>query len=244
MPSMSKIKVEKIYKQYSKRYVVNGISLEIERGEIVGFLGPNGSGKTTTFYIIVGIVSPDEGNVYFDEKNITNWPIYKRARLGIGYLPQEHSVFRSLSVEDNIKAVLELKGVYGKELNKKTDEVLEYMGLTKVRKTIASALSGGEKRRLEVARMIALEPSFLLLDEPFTGIDPIAINDIQNIIKRLREDKNIGVLITDHNVRETLKIVDRAYIIYNGEVLIEGDAKTLINDPKAREIYLGHSFEM
>lgn len=244
MPSMSKIKVEKVYKQYSKRYVVNGISLEIERGEIVGFLGPNGSGKTTTFYIIVGIVSPDEGNVYFDEKNITNWPIYKRARLGIGYLPQEHSVFRSLSVEDNIKAVLELKGVYGKELNKKTDEVLEYMGLTKVRKTIASALSGGEKRRLEVARMIALEPSFLLLDEPFTGIDPIAINDIQNIIKRLREDKNIGVLITDHNVRETLKIVDRAYIIYNGEVLIEGDAKTLINDPKAREIYLGHSFEM
>ncbi|MCX8029863.1 MAG: LPS export ABC transporter ATP-binding protein [Brevinematales bacterium] len=241
---MSRLKVDRVYKQYGKRFVVNGISLEIEKGEIVGFLGPNGSGKTTTFYIIVGIVSPDGGNVFFDDQNITGWPIYKRARLGIGYLPQEHSVFRSLSVEDNIKAILELKGYFGKELNKRTDEVIEYMGLNKVRKTIASALSGGEKRRLEVARMISLEPSFLLLDEPFTGIDPIAINDIQNIIKMLREDKNIGVLITDHNVRETLRIVDRAYIIYNGEVLIQGNAETLINDPKAREIYLGHSFDI
>ncbi|MFN4245422.1 MAG: LPS export ABC transporter ATP-binding protein [Brevinematia bacterium] len=241
---MSRIRVEKVYKQYNKRYVVNGLSLEIEKGEIVGFLGPNGSGKTTTFYMIVGIVSPDSGNIFFDDKNITNWPMYKRARLGIGYLPQEHSVFRSLSVEDNIKAVLELKGIFGRTLNKKTYEVLEYMGLTKVRKTIAAALSGGEKRRLEVARMIALEPSFLLLDEPFTGIDPIAINDIQNIVKRLSEEKGIGVLITDHNVRETLKIVDRAYIIYNGEVLIDGSAEFLINDPKAKEIYLGRSFEI
>lgn len=241
---MSRIKVDKVYKEYNKRFVVNNISLEIEKGEIVGFLGPNGSGKTTTFYMIVGIVPPDGGNIFFDNKNITNWPIYKRAQLGIGYLPQEHSIFRSLSVEDNIKAILELKGIFGKELKIKTDEVLEYMGLSKIRKTIASALSGGEKRRLEVARMISLEPSFLLLDEPFTGIDPIAINDIQNIIKTLREDKKIGVLITDHNVRETLKIVDRAYIIYNGEILIEGSAETLINDPKAKEIYLGHSFEM
>ncbi|MCS7299423.1 MAG: LPS export ABC transporter ATP-binding protein [Spirochaetia bacterium] len=241
---MSKLRVEKVYKQYNRRFVVNGISIEISRGEIVGFLGPNGSGKTTTFYIIVGIVSPDGGNVFFDDKNITNLPIYKRAQLGIGYLPQEHSVFRSMSVEDNVKCILELKGYIGKELNKRTDEVLDYMGLTKVRKTIASALSGGEKRRLEVARMIALEPSFLLLDEPFTGIDPIAINDIQNIVRMLREDKNIGVLITDHNVRETLKIVDRAYIIHNGEIMIEGDAGTLINDPKAREIYLGQSFDI
>lgn len=241
---MSILRVDKVYKQYSKRYVVNGISLQIEKGEIVGFLGPNGSGKTTTFYMIVGIVTPDGGNIFFDNQNITNWPIYKRAQLGIGYLPQEHSIFRSLSVEDNIRAVLELKGFFGKELNKRVDEVLDYMGLTKVRKTIASALSGGEKRRLEVARMIALEPNFLLLDEPFTGIDPIAINDIQTIVKKLREDKGIGVLITDHNVRETLKIVDRAYIIYQGEILIEGDANTLINDPKAKEIYLGHSFEM
>lgn len=241
---MSILKVDKVYKQYSKRYVVNGISLQLEKGEIVGFLGPNGSGKTTTFYMIVGIVNPDGGNIFFDNQNITRWPIYKRAQLGIGYLPQEHSIFRALSVEDNVKAVLELKGFFGKELNKRTDEVLDYMGLIKVRKTIASALSGGEKRRLEVARIIALEPNFLLLDEPFTGIDPIAINDIQNIVKRLRDDKGIGVLITDHNVRETLRIVDRAYIIYQGEILIEGDATTLINDPKAKEIYLGHSFEM
>ncbi len=241
---MSKISVKNVYKQYNRRYVVNGLSLEIEKGEIVGFLGPNGSGKTTTFYMIVGIVSPDSGKIFFDDKDITNWPIYKRAKLGIGYLPQEHSIFRSLTVEDNIKAILELKGIFGKEIERKTNEVLEYMGLTKVRKTIASALSGGEKRRLEVARMISLEPLFLLLDEPFTGIDPIAINDIQNIVINLSKDKNIGVLITDHNVRETLKIVDRAYIIYNGEVLIEGSAEFLINDPKAKEIYLGHSFEM
>ncbi|MEN2998711.1 MAG: LPS export ABC transporter ATP-binding protein [Brevinematia bacterium] len=241
---MSKLRVDKVYKQYNRRFVVNGISLEIEKGEVVGFLGPNGSGKTTTFYMIVGIVSPDGGNIFFDNKNITTWPIYKRAQLGIGYLPQEHSVFRSLSVEDNVKAVLELKGISGKELRTKTEEVLEYMGLTKVRKNLAMSLSGGEKRRLEVARIIALEPSFLLLDEPFTGIDPIAINDIQTIIRRLKEDKGIGVLVTDHNVRETLKIVDRAYIIHNGEILIEGDANMLINDPKAREIYLGHSFEM
>ncbi|MGB9620832.1 MAG: LPS export ABC transporter ATP-binding protein [Brevinematia bacterium] len=241
---MSILKVDKVYKRYGKRFVVNGISLELKKGEIVGFLGPNGSGKTTTFYMIIGIVNPDEGNVFFDDKNITNWPIYKRAQLGIGYLPQEHSIFRSLSVEDNVRVVLELKGFFGKELEKRADEVLEYMGLTKVRKTIASALSGGEKRRLEVARMIAIEPNFLLLDEPFTGIDPIAINDIQSIVKRLKEDKGIGVLITDHNVRETLKIVDRAYIIYQGQILIEGDADTLINDPKAKEIYLGHTFEM
>lgn len=241
---MSKLRVEKVYKRYNGRTVVNGVSLEIDRGEIVGFLGPNGSGKTTTFYIIAGIVPPDGGVVFFDDKNITSWPMYKRAQLGIGYLPQEHSIFRSLSVEDNIKAILELRGIFGKELKLRTDEVLEYMGLTKLKKTIASALSGGEKRRLEVARIISLEPSFLLLDEPFTGIDPITISDIQVIIKKLKEDKNIGVLITDHNVRETLKIVDRAYIIHNGTILIEGDAQTLINDPKAKEIYLGHSFEM
>jgi len=241
---MAFLRVENIYKKYGKRFVVNGISLQLTKGEIVGFLGPNGAGKTTTFYIIAGIVDPDSGNVYFDDINITRWPIYKRANLGIGYLPQEHSIFRKLTVEQNVMAVLELRGFYGKELVKRTLEVLEYMGLMHIRKTIAAALSGGEKRRLEVARMIALEPNFLLLDEPFTGIDPIAINDIQRIVKMLKEDKGIGVLITDHNVRETLKIVDRAYIIHHGQILIEGDANKLINDPKAREIYLGHDFEI
>jgi len=241
---MSVLKVENIYKKYGKRYVVNGISLQLTKGEIVGFLGPNGAGKTTTFYIIAGVVDPDGGNVLFDDINITRWPIYKRANLGMGYLPQEHSIFRKLTVEQNVMAVLELKGFYGKELVRRMMDVLEYMGLMHVRKTVASALSGGEKRRLEVARMIALEPNFLLLDEPFTGIDPIAINDIQGIVKMLKEDKGIGVLITDHNVRETLKIVDRAYIIHHGQILIEGDANKLINDPKAREIYLGHDFEI
>ncbi len=241
---MGVLEVKDIVKSYSKRLVVDHVSIELDKNEIVGFLGPNGAGKTTTFYVIVGLVKPDSGKVFFKGNDITKYPVFKRARLGIGYLPQEHSIFKNLTVEENIKAVLEMKGHWGYELNKKTFEILEYMGLTKVRKTIASAISGGERRRLEVARLIAIEPDFLLLDEPFTGVDPIAISDIQNIVKRLKEEKGMGILITDHNVRETLKIVDRAYIIYQGKILVEGDAYTLINDPVAREKYLGHSFDM
>ncbi len=231
-----------LVKIYKGRKVVNGISLRVRRGEIVGLLGPNGAGKTTTFYMIVGLVKPDEGEVFLNKENITDMPMYKRARIGIGYLPQEESIFRRMTVEDNIKAVLELRFRNKNIIDARTDELISELGLEKIRKQKAYTLSGGEKRRVEVARILATDPKFLLLDEPFTGIDPIAIGDIQDIVKSLK-DKGIGILITDHNVRETLRIVDRAYLVYEGRILMSGSAEDLINSEKAKKLYLGRTFE-
>ncbi len=237
------LKAEKLIKIYRKRPVVNEVSVEVAQGEIVGLLGPNGAGKTTTFYMIVGLIKPDGGKVFVDIDNITNEPMYKRARRGIGYLSQEASIFRKLSVEDNILAILETLKLTKKERLEKLEELLAELGLTRLRKNKAYTLSGGERRRLEITRSLVTEPKFILLDEPFAGVDPIAVDDIQNIVKRLR-DKNIGVLITDHNVRETLEITDRAYIMFEGQILKSGTAEFLANDPEARKLYLGEDFKM
>lgn len=240
---MTVLRADGLVKVYGKRRVLDGISLEVTKGEIVGLLGPNGAGKTTTFYILVGLISPQDGKVYLGDKDITRLPMHQRARKGIGYLPQEASVFRKLTVEENILAILEITGVPQNKGKKVTDELLEEFNLNKVRKSKAFTLSGGERRKVEIARALATNPSFLLLDEPFTGIDPIARSDLQNIIMRLKE-MGIGILITDHNVRETLEITDSAYIIYEGKVLFSGMTENLINDQKAREIYLGEKFRM
>jgi lipopolysaccharide export system ATP-binding protein len=239
----SVLRTENLVKIYKKRKVVDGVSISVKQGEIVGLLGPNGAGKTTTFYMIVGAIKPNGGKVYLDDRDITKLPMFKRARLGIGYLPQEPSIFRYLSVWDNIYGVLEMRGYNKKEARKLTEEVIELLNLKKVVKNLGIQLSGGERRRVEVARAVVLKPKFLLLDEPFAAVDPKTREEIQEIVLKLK-DMGIGIIITDHNVRETLEITDRAYIIYEGKILIEGSTQQLINDPKAREIYLGEKFRM
>lgn len=230
-----------IEKSYRNRKVVDGVSVEVNQGEVVGLLGPNGAGKTTSFYMMVGLVRPDSGKVYLDEKEITKLPMYKRAQLGIGYLPQEVSVFRKLSVEDNILAILEMTPLSKAERTEKVEKLLQEFSLTKVRKTLGNRLSGGEKRRTEIARALATDPKFVLLDEPFAGVDPIAVEDIQAIISDLKK-RNIGVLITDHNVQETLSITDRAYLLFEGKILKSGTAEELANDEQVRKVYLGQNF--
>jgi len=237
------IRTEKLVKIYKKRKVVDEVSINLSQGEIVGLLGPNGAGKTTTFYMITGVISPTSGKVFLNDKDITNFPMYKRARLGISYLPQEPSIFRNLSVYDNIYGVIEMNGFNKKECKKRTEEVMEKMGISHLRNSLGFSLSGGERRRVEIARSLVLNPKFLLLDEPFTGIDPKTREEIQEIILKLKKD-GIGVLLTDHNVRETLEITDRAYIIYEGKVLLEGTSEFLVNDETAKKIYLGEKFRL
>jgi lipopolysaccharide export system ATP-binding protein len=236
-----KLYTNNIKKTYKGRNVVNSVSVEVNQGEIVGLLGPNGAGKTTSFYMIVGLVKPDEGNVFLDDKNITDYPMYKRAQLGIGYLPQEVSVFRKLSVEDNILAILEMNNLSKVERKERLEQLLEEFSLTHVRKNLGNRLSGGEKRRTEIARALATNPKFVLLDEPFAGVDPIAVEDIQSIISDLKK-KNIGILITDHNVQETLSITDRAYLLFEGNILKTGTAEELASDEQVRKVYLGQNF--
>lgn len=236
-----KLFTQTIEKTYRGRKVVDGVSVEVGQGEIVGLLGPNGAGKTTSFYMIVGLVRPDKGKVFLDAQEITRMPMYKRAQLGIGYLPQEVSVFRKLSVEDNILAILEMTPLTKQERLQKLEQLIEEFSLTKVRKTLGNRLSGGEKRRTEIARALATDPKFVLLDEPFAGVDPIAVEDIQSIIADLKK-RNIGVLITDHNVQETLSITDRAYLLFEGKILKSGTAEELANDEQVRKVYLGQNF--
>jgi lipopolysaccharide export system ATP-binding protein len=237
------LRTEKIVKKYRKRTVVNNVSIEVKRGEIVGLLGPNGAGKTTSFYIIVGLIKPLSGKVFLDEREITNEPMFRRAQLGIGYLAQEASVFRRLSVEDNIKAVLEFTGLKKDQQRERLEALLDEFGLQHVRKSLGIMLSGGERRRTEIARALAVDPSFMLLDEPFAGVDPIAVEDIQIIVSKLKS-KNIGILITDHNVHETLSITDRAYLLYEGSVLKSGTSEELADDEQVRKVYLGKNFEL
>ena len=237
------LRTDKIYKYYNKKPVVNGVSIELNQGEIVGLLGPNGAGKTTTFYSIVGLIKVNKGAVFLNDIDISSQPMYKRAQMGIGYLPQEASVFRSMSVEDNIKSVLEMTKLTKDQQDEKCEQLLEEFGLVKVRKNIGNLLSGGERRRTEIARALATEPKFILLDEPFAGVDPIAVEDIQNIVQKLVK-KNIGVLITDHNVHETLSITDRAYLLFEGSVLKQGSSEDLASDEKVRKLYLGKNFEL
>lgn len=239
----SVIRTEDLVKKYRRRAVVDGVSLSVARKEIVGLLGPNGAGKTTTFNQIVGFIRPDSGDVFMDSLPITRLPMYKRCRLGIGYLPQESSVFRKMTVSDNLMSILETMGLGRKERKRRLAELLDELGLDRVADQKAYSLSGGERRRVEIARALVTRPAFLLLDEPFAGIDPIAVNDIQVIVRRLR-DMGLGVLITDHNVRETLEITDRAYIMFDGRILISGSAQELADDPEARKIYLGERFRL
>jgi len=248
-----RLRSENLVKIYKKRTVVDHVSVHVDQGEIVGLLGPNGAGKTTTFYMIVGLIRPVEGNIFLDENDITNVPMYKRAQRGIGYLAQEASVFRKLSVEDNIKAVLEMKNHNGEsskvvtlskeEQHNKLEALLDEFGLQKVRKSRGDLLSGGERRRTEIARALAVDPKFILLDEPFAGVDPIAVEDIQAIVRKLKQ-KNIGILITDHNVHETLGIADRAYLLHEGKILKAGTARELSEDEQVRRVYLGQNFEL
>lgn len=232
-----------IEKSYRGRKVVKGVTIEVSQGEIVGLLGPNGAGKTTTFYMIVGLVSPNKGTVYLDDKEITRLPMYKRSQMGIGYLPQEVSVFRKLSVEDNIMAILEMTKLNKTERKEKLEKLIAEFGLERVRKNKGSALSGGEKRRTEIARALATDPKFVLLDEPFAGVDPIAVEDIQTIVAELK-NRNIGILITDHNVQETLSITDRAYLLFEGNILKSGTAEELAADEQVRKVYLGQNFKL
>lgn len=237
------LRSEELRKTYGRREVVRGVSIEVHRGEIVGLLGPNGAGKTTTFYMTVGFIKPNSGDVYLNDQVITDLPMYKRAQLGIGYLPQEPSVFRKLSVEDNIKAVLEMINISKEEQRHRLENLIDEFGLEKVRKSRGDTLSGGERRRTEIARALATNPSFILLDEPFAGIDPIAVEDIQYIVAKLKT-KNIGILITDHNVQETLSITDRAYLMFEGSILKAGTAEELAADEMVRKVYLGKNFEL
>jgi lipopolysaccharide export system ATP-binding protein len=238
-----KLYTQNIQKTYKGRSVVDVVSIEVNQGEIVGLLGPNGAGKTTSFYVIVGLVRPDEGNVFLDKTDITKIPMYKRAQMGIGYLPQEVSVFRKLSVEDNIMAILEMTDLKKPERIIKLEKLLTEFNLVNVRKNIGDKLSGGEKRRTEIARALATDPKFVLLDEPFAGVDPIAVEDIQSIVSKLKE-RNIGVLITDHNVQETLSITDRAYLLFEGKILKSGSAEELAADEQVRKVYLGQNFKL
>jgi len=232
-----------LFKRYKRRTVVNGVSVEVRQGEIVGLLGPNGAGKTTTFYMIVGLIKPNEGHIHLEDREITDLPMYRRAQLGIGYLPQEASVFRKLTVEDNIRAILEMTDRPKAEQVRKLEELLDEFHLQHVRGNMGDVLSGGERRRTEIARALATEPKFILLDEPFAGVDPIAVEDIQAIVSQLKK-RNIGVLITDHNVQETLSITDRAYLLFEGRILKQGTAEELAADEQVRKVYLGKNFEL
>lgn len=240
---MKLLEVENLYKSYNGRTVVKGVSLSVKRGEIVGLLGPNGAGKTTTFYMIVGIISPDEGRISFDNQDLTNLPIHVRARHGVGYLSQEPSVFRKLTVEENIMAILETLSLTKWDRRKRLEDLLKELNIAHLRENMAYTLSGGETRRLEITRALVTNPSFLLLDEPFSGIDPIVVGEAKEIISGLKK-KGIGILLTDHNARETLSITDRAYMIAEGKILISGTSQELINNSKAKEIYLGRDFRM
>ncbi|MDI9341284.1 MAG: LPS export ABC transporter ATP-binding protein [Sediminibacterium sp.] len=237
------LRSENLVKKYKNRTVANNVSVEVKQGEIVGLLGPNGAGKTTSFYMIVGMVKPNSGTIYLDDKDITKEPMYRRAQLGVGYLPQEASVFRKLSIEDNLRAVLEMTKLTKKEQELKVESLLDEFALHHVRKNLGDQLSGGERRRTEIARALATDPKFILLDEPFAGVDPIAVEDIQTVVRKLK-DKNIGILITDHNVHETLSITDRAYLLYSGSVIKSGSAEDLANDEQVRRVYLGQNFEL
>ena len=237
------LRSENLKKIYKKRSVVNKVSVQVEQGEVVGLLGPNGAGKTTTFYMIVGMIKPNEGKVFLENSEITDEPMYKRAKMGIGYLPQEASVFRRLSVEDNIMAILQMLKITPDERIQIREQLLEELGLNNVRKNLGFQLSGGERRRCEIARALAMNPKFILLDEPFAGVDPIAVEDIMNIVANLKL-KGIGILITDHNVHETLSIVDRAYILINGEIFKSGTARDLAEDSEVRKLYLGENFRL
>ena len=237
------LKSTNLVKRYKKRTVVNNVSIEVHQGECVGLLGPNGAGKTTTFYMTVGLIKPDEGDVYLNDEKITHLPMYRRAQKGLGYLAQEASIFRTLSVEDNILAVLEMTQLSKTEQKEKLETLLEEFGLNRVRTSMGNVLSGGERRRTEIARALAVNPKFILLDEPFAGIDPIAVEDIQTVVRKLKE-KNIGILITDHNVHETLNITDRSYLLYSGSVIKSGTAEDLANDEQVRRVYLGQNFEL
>ncbi|MDR0613654.1 MAG: LPS export ABC transporter ATP-binding protein [Dysgonamonadaceae bacterium] len=237
------LRTENLVKRYRNRTVVNHVSIDVKQGEIVGLLGPNGAGKTTTFYMTVGLIVPNEGKIFLNNKDITKFPVYMRARNGIGYLAQEPSVFRKLSVEDNIRAVLEMTGHPADYQKEKLESLITEFGLQKVRKSLGDQLSGGERRRVEIARCLAIDPKFIMLDEPFAGVDPIAVQDIQQIVGKLKH-KNIGILITDHNVHETLSITDRAYLLFEGKVLYQGVAEELAANPVVREKYLGRDFEL
>ncbi len=237
------LRSENLVKKYKNRTVANNVSIQLQQGEIVGLLGPNGAGKTTSFYMIVGMVKPNSGKIFLDDLDITSEPMYRRAQLGVGYLPQEASVFRKLSVEDNIRAVLEMTKLTKKEQELKVETLLDEFGLQHVRTNLGDQLSGGERRRTEIARALATDPKFILLDEPFAGVDPIAVEDIQTVVRKLKE-KNIGILITDHNVHETLNITDRSYLLYSGSVIKSGTAEDLANDEQVRRVYLGQNFEL
>ncbi|HMP98894.1 MAG TPA: LPS export ABC transporter ATP-binding protein [Cyclobacteriaceae bacterium] len=238
------LRAEGLVKKYKKRTVVNDVSVRVEQGEIVGLLGPNGAGKTTSFYMIVGLIKPNEGEIFLNDENITGLPMYRRAKLGIGYLAQEASVFRKLSVEENLLAVLEMRSNLNKKAQKeKAEQLMEEFSLTRVRKNMGMSLSGGERRRTEIARALAVDPKFVLLDEPFAGVDPIAVEEIQGIVAKLKK-KNIGILITDHNVDETLSITDRAYLMVDGKLFKSGSSEDLANDPQVRKVYLGQNFEL
>ncbi len=237
------LRSENLVKKYKSRTVANNVSVQVQQGEIVGLLGPNGAGKTTSFYMIVGMVKPNSGKIFLDDLDITKEPMYRRAQLGIGYLPQEASVFRKLSIEDNLYAILEMTKLTKKEQHMKAESLLDEFALHHVRKNLGDQLSGGERRRTEIARALATDPKFILLDEPFAGVDPIAVEDIQQVVRKLK-DKNIGILITDHNVHETLSITDRAYLLYSGSVIKSGTAEDLANDEQVRKVYLGENFEL
>lgn len=243
MESIAKLRTENLVKKYKARTVVNRVSVEVSQGEIVGLLGPNGAGKTTTFYMIVGLIKPNEGDIYYNETRITNYPVYKRAQTGIGYLAQEASVFRNMTVEDNIRSVLEMSKFPKDYQKERLETLLEEFGLNRIRKSLGIQLSGGERRRTEIARALALNPKFILLDEPFAGVDPIAVEDIQEIVAKLKT-KNIGILITDHNVHETLSITDRAYLLIEGSIFKAGTAYELSEDEQVRKLYLGKNFEL
>tara|TARA_B100002049_G_scaffold140647_1_gene104296 strand:- start:1344 stop:2081 length:738 start_codon:yes stop_codon:yes gene_type:complete len=237
------LRAEGLYKQYGNRWVVSDVDIEVKKGEIIGLLGPNGAGKTTTFYMITGMIKPSKGNIYLDDKEITTKAMYMRARSGIGYLAQEPSIFGKLSVENNLRLVLEMSGLTKNEQNDKIENLLDEMSIQHLRDSMGSNLSGGERRRVEICRALSMDPDFILLDEPFAGVDPIAVEDIQSIVKSLKE-KEIGVLITDHNVRETLSITDRSYLLFNGVILKSGTSEFLVNDEEARQLYLGKSFRL
>jgi lipopolysaccharide export system ATP-binding protein len=237
------LRTDNLVKRYKSRTVAKQVTVDVKQGEIVGLLGPNGAGKTTSFYMIVGMIKPNEGKIYLDDVDITSEPMYKRAQLGIGYLAQEASVFRKLSVEDNIRAILEMTKLSKQQQSDKLEELLNEFHLQHIRKNLGDRLSGGERRRTEIARCLAADPKFILLDEPFAGVDPIAVEDIQSIVGRLKE-KNIGILITDHNVQETLQITDRAYLLFEGSILKAGSAEELANDEQVRRVYLGKNFEL
>lgn len=238
-----RLHTDALVKRYKARTVVKQVSLEVQQGEIVGLLGPNGAGKTTTFYMIVGLITPNAGRIYLDDMDITRKPVFRRAKLGIGYLAQEASVFRKLSVEDNIRSVMEMRGYSKAQQRARTESLIQEFSLEKIRKNLGIQLSGGERRRTEIARALATDPKFILLDEPFAGVDPIAVEDIQHIVAHLK-DRNIGILITDHNVHETLSITDRAYLLFEGSILKTGSARELAEDPEVRRVYLGENFQL